>query len=173
MSPRAPAANVAATILVRKLQEDALAQRQTLNTILAAGLTAGVLDILAAFVINLEIGPVRVLQAVASGVLGVASYDGGPATAALGLALHLLIALAAAGVYVLAASRLPLINARAVQCGILFGLLMFAVMQYVIVPVSAAAIGPPTMAGTIKQMLAHAFLFGLPIGLITRRMLKG
>ena len=46
-------------------------------------------------------------QSIASGLLGKAAYEGGSATAPLGLALHFFIAFVMALVYVLAARRLP------------------------------------------------------------------
>ncbi len=63
-------------------------------TIASAGLIAGILDIASACVIA-EIkgtGSIRVLQGIASGLLGQRSFEGGMATAGLGLAIHFLIA---------------------------------------------------------------------------------
>ena len=63
---------------------------------LLGALTVGVLDILDAFVFFgiRGVPPLRILQAVASGLVGpAAAADGGLATAALGLLLHFLIAL--------------------------------------------------------------------------------
>lgn len=152
--------------------EDILPRSAWLRTTLVAGLVAGALDILAAILLYLRVGPLVVLQSVASGLLGGAAYDGGAATALLGLILHLAIALIAAGVYVFTAQRVALLRARAIQCGVLFGLAMFAVMNYLVVPLSRADVTPPTPAGMIQQMLVHVLLFGLPVALIARRMLK-
>lgn len=58
------------------------------GVILRAGLVAGALDITAACVsswLRAGVGPVRVLQSVASGVLGADSYNGGLGSAALGV----------------------------------------------------------------------------------------
>ena len=56
--------------------------------ILWGGLAAGVLDITAALVVYGAFGlrPQRLLQGIAAGLLGPKSFDGGIATAALGLA---------------------------------------------------------------------------------------
>jgi len=70
-------------------------QRTTI-TILLAWLLAGTLDITAAFVYYVgssATGAERLLQGIASGVLGAAAFTGGAATAVLGLLLHYLIAL--------------------------------------------------------------------------------
>ena len=61
-----------------------------LTAVLAGGLTAATLDILYAFIAFAAVAtPVRILQSVASGLLGKASYRDGLASAALGAALHL------------------------------------------------------------------------------------
>src|SRR2546429_6203297 len=55
-----------------------------------SGLIAGLLDITSAFVIagSKGVGPARVLQGIASGLLGSQSFNGGLATAGVGLILH-------------------------------------------------------------------------------------
>ncbi len=66
-----------------------------LRVIAWAGLTAGVLDISSAFTLfRLRgIAPKQVLQGIAGGLLGPASFHGGNKTAFLGAALHFFIAL--------------------------------------------------------------------------------
>ena len=64
-----------------------------------AGLAAGVGDTLLALVLY-PVGPVRIYQSVAAGLLGRDSFQGGLATAALGMFLHFFIATTAAFVYV-------------------------------------------------------------------------
>src|ERR1051325_2349015 len=71
------------------------------RAILAAGVIAGVLDILYVIVIFVWIKGAtttqRILQGIAAGVLGRdAAVNGGPKTATLGLALHFVIAFGAA-----------------------------------------------------------------------------
>ena len=63
--------------------------------VLAIGLFAGTLDIADAFIFNVLRGitPVMVLQYIASGLIGAASFHGGLATTGLGLLLHYLLAL--------------------------------------------------------------------------------
>jgi hypothetical protein len=69
------------------------------KAILIGGLIAGALDIIYAFLFygwKYGISPLRILQSVASGLLGRASRDGGLATGALGLFLQFVIAIGAA-----------------------------------------------------------------------------
>jgi hypothetical protein len=65
-----------------------LEKPKAFRVILIGGLIAGTLDILAAFIQSglRGVTPMRVLQAIASGLLGADSFQGGFATAALGLA---------------------------------------------------------------------------------------
>src|SRR5437867_12727606 len=84
------------------------AKSWTIPAIATAGLIAGILDITSAFVIA-ELkgtGSIRMLQGIASGLLGPRSFDGGMARAGLGLAIHFLIAFTAASIFYAASRKL-------------------------------------------------------------------
>jgi uncharacterized membrane protein YagU involved in acid resistance len=118
--------------------------------------------------------PMKVLQSVASGLLGASAFSGGVATAALGFGLHYVIALCAAAVYVFAAGSLRHPIHRPVLCGAAFGLLMFLFMNLVVLPLSQThprTSFPPVPI--ITDLLSHMFLFGVPIALATRRAYAG
>jgi len=88
--------------------------------VLAGGLVAGTFDIVYACVfwaLKRNVPAQRILQSVASGLLGKASFQGGARTAALGLALHYLIALSMSAVYYLLARRWSLLWQRPLLCG--------------------------------------------------------
>jgi uncharacterized membrane protein YagU involved in acid resistance len=91
------------------------------------------------------------------------------ATAALGCALHFLIALVAAAVYVVASRRLPVLIRRPVLSGLLYGVVVYVVMNWVVVPLSAIPRGPfrPGLAATL--VVIHMLFVGLPIALATAR----
>lgn len=142
------------------------------DTIVLGGLTAGVLDILDAFAMSVVNGgtPVRVLHAIASGVLGRAAYEGGATAAALGLALHFFIAACAAATYWLASLRLPILLRRPVICGLLFGLSVWAVMYHVVLPITfGRPYVVPALPQLANQLGIHALGVGLPIALIASR----
>src|SRR5216684_3760463 len=90
--------------------------------ILWAGAICGVLDGLSAVALTLRSGstPVRLFQYIASGLLGPSAFRGGLSSAGLGLALHFLVALAAAAVYYAASRQSPLLNEHAILAGALF-----------------------------------------------------
>ena len=72
------------------------------ETIAYGGLAVGVLDITDAILfwwLRNGVSPTRILQSVASGLLGAAAFEGGTKTALLGLLLHFLIAFIVVVVY--------------------------------------------------------------------------
>jgi uncharacterized membrane protein YagU involved in acid resistance len=114
--------------------------------------------------------PARViLQSVASGWLGKASYSGGWPTALLGLVSHLFITCIMAAIFVTAARRIALLRNQSLLSGVAFGLCAFVIMNFVVVPLSAAAVHPPRGVFLAGGLLAHMFLVGVPIALATRR----
>lgn len=145
------------------------------RTILWGGLIAGVLDLAAALVTSAlrGVGPVRLLQAIASGLLGRDSYSGGLRTAALGTVLHFVIAFGAAAVYYAASRKISFLTRRAVPAGLLYGVAVYAFMNLVVLPLSAfphpVASRPAAVAiGVITLMLC----VGLPISLVVSRYSK-
>lgn len=145
------------------------------RAILWAGLIAGALDITAACVQGGMRGmsPVRILQSVASGLLGEGSFEGGPGTAALGLLLHFVIAFGAATVYVLASRKLRVLAERPVLCGVFYGIAVYLFMTFGVVPLSAAPFKlGRTPANLAIGLIIHIFCVGLPIALVTHRFAK-
>jgi hypothetical protein len=137
-----------------------------LAALLVGGLAAGALDIVYAFVLAALRGgtPVRVLQSVASGLLGAPAYQGGVPVAALGLALHMGITLVAAAVYFGAARRSPFAQRHYLLAGSLFGALMYLVMNFVVLPLSAIPFRINYTPLVLAQgFVSHAVLVGLPI----------
>ena len=136
------------------------------------GLIAGTLDICAAFLyawLRSGVSPIRVLHAVASGLLGATAFQGGGKTAVLGLALHFLIATVATALFYLASRWLLFLIERPVPFGLLYGALVYAFMNFVVLPLSNVAQRPATVSGRVINMLIIMFCVGLPIALIVRR----
>ena len=143
-----------------------------LFAILVGGGIAGALDITYAIVFSgfRGVPAARVLQSVASGLLGAASYRGGTPTAALGLFLHFVIALLWATTFYLASLRLTFLVRHPIVAGIVYGIVVYAVMNLVVLPVSAFPGRPSTVpVVVITGLVVHMFLIGVPIALATRR----
>jgi hypothetical protein len=112
----------------------------------------------------------RILQTVASGLLGKASYEGGWASAALGLACHYAIVIVAAALFHAAARRWLWLRQEPATAGLAYGLAIYGFMNFVVLPLSAYPfpLRFPLLT-TATGLLVHMVGVGLPIALITRR----
>lgn len=157
--------------------------RRTLSlsvAVIAGGVVAGVIDIAFAcafWAIKAGVRPSRIFQSVAAGLLGrQAAAAGGASTAALGLALHFFIALTVAVVYYWAARYAEPLWRRPWVYGSLYGVAVFGVMHYVVVPLSAAGTGgvaPFDLVWDGLSMVVHAFGIGVPVALAARAAVRG
>jgi hypothetical protein len=140
-----------------------------------AGFACGVLDITAAFVVYGFFGakPVPLLQGIASGLLGPRAFNGGIATALLGLLCHFVIAFGAAAVYFAASHTIRFLVQNAAVSGVFYGVAVYFFMNRIAVPLSAAAKRPFSLKLMIVGVIIHIFCVGLPISLIVRRFSKG
>ena len=145
--------------------------RSALPVILRAGLTAGVMDITAALIVYAHwfANSVRLLQGIASGLLGKAAFEGGLATAALGLLCHFTIATGAATVYYGASRVLPILVRGAWVTGPLYGIAVYFFMQLVVIPLSAIGPRPFSWHLTLIGNAIHICCVGLPIALTVKR----
>jgi len=155
---------------------------KSFKPILYAGGLVGVLDITAAC-INARVAygfpPAHVLQSVAGGLLGRGTYNGGFATAALGLVMHFTMALTVATIFY-ALSRwffsLPRKLSGVVTVGLIYGAAVFVVNNFGTAPLLSLVrslylhtpiLFKPPMGWT--QLIIHLFCVGLPIALVMRR----
>ena len=146
-----------------------------LQPIFWGGLIAGTLDICAAFLtawLRAGVRPVRLLQFVASGLIGAAAFNGGAKTAILGLALHFLIATVATVVFYFASRKLRFLIQHPIHFGLLYGIAVYLFMNFVVLPLSSIAQRPMTLSGFIIGILTIMFCVGLPIALIVRRFAR-
>ena len=153
-------------------QDPSVARPRPALAILVGGLIVGVLDLTYAIVLYSPRNPMVIPRGIASGVLGMKSYSGGTATAALGVLLHFVIALGAATVYYLASRKLSFMVRRAVLCGLIYGALVYVFMNWVVLPLSAFPYRrPPTIFKV--EFVWHWFGVGLPIALSVRHYAGG
>ena len=147
-------------------------QGSRLRAVLVGGTIAGALDILFAltFAAVNGVGPVSLLQTIASGLLGETAYVGGAPVAALGLACHFGLSYLWAALFVAAAARLPGLVARPVLAGAIFGVVVFLTMRLVVLPLSAFP-RPVTFKplSANLDLLSHMFFFGVPIAMAAAR----
>ncbi len=143
-----------------------------LSAVLLGGSVAGLLDILFAISFAVYNGgtPVRLLQTVASGLLGTAAFAGGAPTAVLGLALHFAMSFLWAGAFLALARVLSMLTRRPVVSGIAFGAVVFFAMRLIVLPLSAFPY-PVSFKplATALDLLSHTLLFGVPIAWAVQR----
>ncbi len=147
-------------------------QSKTWKLILLCGVIAGTFDVAFATIFNGLRGlePIKVWQSVAAGLLGRAAYDGGVGTALLGLLCHYCIMTGAAAVFVLASRKLLIMRTQTWLPALVFGVAMYCVMSFVILPLSAFPYPFRLVLWVMgANLAAHVLLVGLPFSLLTRR----
>ncbi len=117
---------------------------------LLAAFAAGIPDIFAASAL-VRAPPGKILQTVASGLLGKASYESGAQSMALGLVLQVAMSFVIALVFNIAMWRVAGIRAQPLLFGALYGVVIFVVMNFVVVPLSRAY---PKPQWTLKAVVA-------------------
>lgn len=142
--------------------------------VIVGGMVAGTLDIVFAtsYWAAKGVPPIRILQSIAAGVLGAEARQGGVASAGLGAALHYIIAIGMAAAYYLASEQWRVLVRRAALLGLVYGLVLYAAMRYVVVPLSAvpaAQASPRDTTWILGSIAAHMLLVGLPCALFARR----
>jgi hypothetical protein len=142
-----------------------------LAMVLGAGLLGGALDLAFAFLYYGPSGatPVRILQFIASGVLGQGSFQMGLESAALGAFCHFFISLCAAAIYYAASLRFSFLTRRVLISAIVYGILVFLTMRLAVLPLSAVKSGPMKISSIIGELCSHMFLFALPIAYAASR----
>lgn len=127
--------------------------------ILAGGIVAGTVDIGAACLITGRNLPF-ILHSIAGGLLAEASFDGGVRTAVLGAILQEGMGILIAAIYVIASRfALPLAQ-RWIAGGLGYGVVIFFVMNYVVVPLSAWKRVPHFSPWTFTENMIAMLLFG-------------
>jgi hypothetical protein len=141
------------------------------KVIAGATLLVGTLDLSDAFIFYALRGvtPTRILQGIASGVLGRAAFGMGHRSALLGLFFHFFIAFSATTVFLLTSRKLPLARHPWLY-GALFGTALYIVMNYIVLPLSKIGLRPtPPLVPLINGVAALIFCIGIPLAFIARR----
>jgi hypothetical protein len=135
--------------------------------ILLGGIIAGTLDIGAASLIN-GAKPTRILQAIASGLLGKSAFDGNSATVELGLVLQWAMSIIIASIFVLAAQWRPVFKRHWIKAGLAYGVVVFLVMNYVVLPLSAIGHAPRFRVVHFAEDIVAMLLFGIVVAFFAR-----
>ncbi len=146
------------------------------STILRTGLIAGTLDITAAITVYAFIldkaTALQILQSVASGVFGRQAFTGGLTMGLTGLLFHYLIALTFTTAYHLVYPYLPFLKKHPVISGILFGVIVWSIMNLVVLPLSNCATRPLQLGPSLLGMAIIIVMIGLPVALLMKKLYK-
>jgi hypothetical protein len=141
------------------------------KVIAGATLLVGTLDISDAFIFYgiRGVPPLRILQGIAGGIYGRPALGMGHRSALIGLICHFFIAFCATSVFLLAARKLPLARHPWLY-GSLFGVALYCVMNYIVLPLSKIGLRPiPPLIPLINGVAALVFCIGIPLAFIARR----
>lgn len=145
--------------------------RQPIRWGCIAGLAAGSIGMIPVWLLQSSrgVGIIPQMQLAASGVIGIAAYDG-LGGVLLGIVMHFFVSIVPAIAYAFVAWRLPRIGRLAWVSGPFLGLVVFFFMGLVVLPLSAFTT-PENMPAMpfVPALLIHMFAFGLPIALVVRK----
>ena len=131
---------------------------------------AGTLDIAFAMILTLWFGRQipSMLRYVASGPFPAAS-EMGTAGAIFGLVVHFALMAVMAAVLMLYLRRNPDYIEHPIRMGVTYGLITYAVMNWLVVPLRFDTPLPPSPPSIATQLFAHIVLVGIPMTLVARR----
>jgi hypothetical protein len=144
----------------------------TARALLYGTLAVGILDLADAFVFFGLRGarPIRILQSIASGLLGRAAFSGGLRTAVLGAALHFFIAFIIVVTFFVASKYVSVLRRSPVWSGVIYGVAVYLVMNFVVLPLSAAGRGSYAWPIVANGLIIHMLGVGLPSSLFASRV---
>jgi len=146
---------------------------RAVSRVVRIGLIAGTLDITENLVFNAfrHITPVQIFQYIASGLTGAWAFHAGMESVALGVAIHYSIALFWTAVYYAASRSMVILIRRPVVCGLVYGAVVYLIMNFVVVPLTRVphARAAMTLASRVSGVLALLLCIGVTVAVLVRR----
>ena len=139
--------------------------------IILTGLMAGTLDALAALLFFRARGnkqPGVLFRYIASAVYGPKAFSGGHGMIARGVTFHFLIAFCWVGLYFAAYPMISGLETGVLVDSIVYGLLVWVIMNLIVLPLSKAAPRPSTVSSVLINMLILMITIGLPCAYAVR-----
>jgi uncharacterized membrane protein YagU involved in acid resistance len=139
------------------------------EVILWGGFISGSIDLSAACTFGAMRGitPSRLLQTIASAMIGPKAFNIGRSAVALGLSLHFLIAFTVTTIYVVASRYLTMLTQHSLLSGLLYGAVVDLFMTFIVLPLSSIK-RPFSMSFFLGQLVIHMLCVGLPISLVVK-----
>jgi uncharacterized membrane protein YagU involved in acid resistance len=144
-------------------------------TALKSGLIVGVLDAIAAS-LNAYLAsgftPDRVFRFVASGAFGQSAYTGGSSMVWIGLLFHFIVAMGWTLLFFIAFPKLKPLQANKFLVGMAYGMFIWIMMNFVVIPLSAIGPRPFQLTGTLIMIMIHMTVIGIPISFFANNYYK-
>lgn len=155
------------------MEQKAARPQRKFWTVVWIGLVAGTLDITENIIFNHFRGVTMkiIFQYIASGLIGTKSFSLGAESVALGVTIHYAIAMTWTVVFYVLSRKLTILTRRAAISGIVYGGVVYMIMNFVVLPLTALPHAPRamTLASRVSGVLALLFCIGLTISLLMRK----
>ena len=152
------------------MQHNTFLLKPIFKAIIYTGLLVGTLDILSAltdYYIDTGKNPLIIFKFIASGILGEPAFSGGNGIILLGLLLHYFIALSFTALFFCIYTKIMFLSKYKIITGILYGIFIGVIMNFVIVPMSLAPKMSFELFKVIKAFLILIVMIGIPLSFLT------
>jgi hypothetical protein len=147
-----------------------------IQKIVIAGLIAGTLDIIAAFIdawLSFNATPGKVLNGIAAGAIGKENANGSFIMMILGLLIHYFIVYSYTIFLYFIYPFLKSAIKNKIVIGIVYGLFIWVTMRFIVLPVlSQVEFAPFRIVKAFKPMLILIGAIGIPLSLMMSKILK-
>jgi hypothetical protein len=137
-----------------------------LRAIATAWLVAGTADLVGAIAyydLRAGVSATRILQGIASGILGARAFVGGSRAAALGLVCHYLIALIWTLFFYAIYARIGMFAWRRWVTAVVYAIFVSLVMNLAVVPLSNVPTRPFSLSALVEATIILIFTIGFPL----------
>lgn len=127
-------------------------------------LVAGMADLVFAvgfWWLSHDVPPMRILQSIAAGWYGEASFAGGVRTAGVGALSHFAIMFLFIAAYRQMAMQVTVLRRRPAAMGVAYGLFLYLLMNFVVLPLSAAGMPSFRHVGWVSASIAMHAIIGV------------
>jgi hypothetical protein len=89
--------------------------------------------------------------------------------ALIGLAFHFVIAIGWTFIFYAIYPKLTFLQSKKILTGMAYGLLIWLIMNFVVIPLSLIGLRPFNVTSAIIQIVIHLFVIGVPISYLTTK----
>lgn len=132
------------------------------------GLLAGTLDAVAALLVY-QVKPMNMFRFIASGAFGPKALTGGLSMALWGVLFHYIIAFFWTILFFFLYSRISRTSPNKYVNGVVYGLLIWLVMNLIVLPLTRVGQPPLALKPAITGAVILIFAVGLPVSLFVHR----